>query len=471
MSLLKNKSYAHKLDVLFFHCPVSYKVKTDHTLDHPLLGALYLAAVLEKEHYIVEVFENRDRLLTLEESVRLIGRKKPKILALSSFTSNMRGTYQLAQAVKKRFKNKIIIALGGPHISADPGIIKRYPVFDFGVTQEGEITFPKLVNKIIREGKTVKGVFKGETPLNLDLFPQPARHLVDWSRYQAFRTHNVMASRGCPFHCIFCSIPAIDRMARYRSPKLVVDEMEDIQKYVKGGWYTFLDDTLTLNRKFIIEICNEIIRRKIKINIEGHTRATLVDEFVLRKLKKAGCRELIFGVESGNEGIRNRVIRKGVRDKDIVRAINLCKKHDIKPDIYLMLGFPGETEKEMMDTVNFPLKVRPNIFGLHLTLPLPGAEIWELSIKEKIIPKNTIDQYIRGQLGEGFNDNWPIYVPKGTTLDALKDMQALSYRKYYLRPSYVIERLKKDMFSLSALKKDIQQAIGLLHLKRAQYWE
>lgn len=395
----------------------------------------------------------------------------PKILALSSFTSNIRGTYQLAKAVKKKYGKKIIIALGGPHVSADPDVIKRFPVFDFCVTQEAEITFPKLVEKIIREEKTIKGIYKGEIPENLDNFPPPARHLVDWSRYHSFKTHNVMASRGCPFHCIFCSIPSIERKTRYRSPKLVVDEMEEALKYVKIKSYTFLDDTLTLNRKYFLEICEEIQKRKLKIKFEGHTRANLLDEELVRKMKKTGCQELIFGVESGNEKIRNTVIRKGIKDSDIIKAIQLCKQFGIKPDIYLMLGFPGETEKEMMDTVNYPAKVKPNIFGVHLTLPLPGADIWQTALKERIIPRDIVDRYITGDLGEGFNENWPVYIPAGCSLERLKELQSLAYRKYYFRLSYIINRLFQDITSLTALKKDIYEGLNLLKLKRARYWE
>ena len=460
-----------KLDILFFHCPVTFSKKTDLILDYPLMGSLYLAAVLEKEGFTVEVFENRDCFLSLQESLNFIQKKNPKILALSSFTSNIRGNYQLAAAVKKKFGDKIIIALGGPHLSSDPGIIKRFPVFDFGVTQEGEITFPKLVKKIIDGGQKIKGIFRGETPFNLDLFPMPSRHLVDWGRYKAFRTHNIIASRGCPFHCVFCSIPSIDRKTRYRSPQLVVDEIEETQKYVKGFYFTFLDDTLTLNKKFFTAICDEIIKRGLKIKFEGHTRANLLDENLIKKMRKTGCEELIFGVESGNERVRNQIVKKGVNDKDIIKAINLCKKYGIKPDIYLMLGFPTETEKEMMDTVNYPWKVKPNVFGVHITVPLPGADIWELSIKEGIVSKDTIDKYIRGELGEGFNENWPVYVPKGMAVKRLKELQALAYKKYYFRPSYILERLRKDITCWAALKKDFQEALNILKMGHASYLE
>lgn len=458
-------------DILFFHCPVTFSKKTDLILDHPLMGSMCLAAVLEKEGYKVEIFENRDRYFNLRESVKYIESKNPKILALSSFTSNIRGNYQLAVEIKKNLGEKITIALGGPHVSADFGIVNRFPVFDFCVTQEAEITLPKLVEKIVRKKEKVRGVFKGEVPKDLDIFPLPARHLVDWSRYKGFRTHNIMASRGCPFHCVFCSIPSISRVTRYRCVNLVVDEIQEAQKYVKSNWFTFIDDTLTFNKEFMMQICEEIIYRGIKIKFEGHTRANLIDEEVIKKMKKAGCEELIFGVESGNERVRNEVIKKGVKDSDIFKAIKICKKYGIKADIYLMIGFPSETEKEMMDTINYPRKVKPNVFGIHITVPLPGADIWETSIKEGIISKDTIDRYIKGELGEGFNENWPVYIPKWASREKLEKLQFLAYKKYYFRPEYIFEKLLSDITSISALKTDFGEVCNLLKMGHASYLE
>jgi len=253
--------------------------------------------------------------------------------------------------------------------------------------------------------------------------------------------------------------------------KKVVDEMEEIRKITGLSFYTFLDDTLTLNRKFIVGLCDEILRRGLKITFEGHTRANLVDEELIAKMKEAGLVELIFGVESGNERIRNEVIGKGISDEAVFGAVRLCRKYGIKASLYLMLGFPTEGEAEVEDTVNFPKKVRPNIFGLHITIPLPGAPLWEQAIAEGVIPADTIDRYIRGELGEGFNENWPLYVPEGVTLNYLKEARARAYRDYYFSPRYLLRKLFQDIFSLKELKKDVGAFFDLLRLGRAKHLE
>lgn len=460
-------------DILIVTPPVNFNIESDYVPDHPITGTLILAAIARKEGYSIGLLDNRDRHLTLDEVVGEIKKQKIKILGISSFTSNIRGAVQLAQAVREKLGGGVTIMLGGPHVSADPEIIRRYPVFDIGVVREADIIFPKLLNEILKKKKKVKGLFQGEVPQNLDEIPFPARDLVDWSQYKQFRTNNIMAARGCPFHCSFCSIPAIERRTRYRTPQNVIQEMFEAIRYTGSKLFTFIDDTLTVNRAYMIELCEAINRSGLRPSWEGHTRASLVDEELLRIMSRAGCYELSFGVESGNERIRNEIIQKKVTDKQIKDAVKFCYKNNILPDFYLMLGFPEEGKKEIEDTVNFGLKISPppNTIGIHLTIPLPGAPIFEQAIKEKIIPPDVVDRYIAGEYGERFNECWPVYVNGKVTLKYLQEAQARGYRKFYWRPRYLLQRLLIDWKVPWRLKQDFQKGWELLKMKRARYAE
>lgn len=462
-----------KKDILIVTPPVNFNIESDYVPDHPIMGTLILAAIARKEGYSVELLDNRDRHLVLDQVLKQIEKQKIKILCISSFTSNIRGAVQLAKAAKEKFGSKLIIMLGGPHISADPEIIKRYPFFDIGVVREADITFPKLLDQILKKGKKVKGLFQGEIPQNLDEISFPARDLVDWNQYKQFRTNNIMAARGCPFHCSFCSIPSIERRTRYRSVESVVKEMSEAIKYTKSKLFTFLDDTLTVNKEYVIKLCEAINTSGLKPSWEGHTRASLVDDELLKIMSKAGCYELSFGVESGNERIRNEVINKKVTDEQIKDAVKFCYKNHILPDFYMMLGFPEEGKKEIEDTVNFGLKLSPppNTIGIHITIPLPGAPLFEQAIKEKIIDPDTIDRYIAGDYGEKFNECWPFYVNKKVTLEYLREAQARGYKKFYWRPRYLWQRLVTDWKTPWRLKQDFQKGWELLKMKRARYAE
>ncbi|MFH0864249.1 MAG: cobalamin-dependent protein, partial [Candidatus Gottesmanbacteria bacterium] len=166
-------------EVLLIHPPTSFNAVINGGYDNiPPLGILYLAAVLEREGIGVKVIDDLDASLSLKEIFEVIKREKPKIIGISSTTSQIKSTVAIAKAIKKKYGNNIKIGIGGCHISADPDLIKRYPFFDFGVIGEGEKTFLELVNKMLK-GEKCKGIFVGEPVEDLDTLPYPAYHLVD----------------------------------------------------------------------------------------------------------------------------------------------------------------------------------------------------------------------------------------------------------------------------------------------------
>ncbi len=460
-------------DVLLIYPPVSYtakpwQIKDDLILDYPPLGFLYIASALIEKGFKVKVIDTV-KITDLKKTISFIKKEKPKVIGLSALTSNIRGAYQLALEIKKKFGREIQIGLGGHHLSSDPEIIKRFPVFDFGVTGEGEITFTKLVEDIIKKKKRVNGLFIGETPRDLDKLPLPARHLIDFSLYKDLWANNLVASRGCPYHCLFCSRPAVSRLCRFRSPELVVEEMFAIRKMTGKNQFVFLDDTINLNRNHLLKLCKTIIESELKPCWSAQARLNLIDEELVRQMSKAGCQKLMFGVESGNLRVRNKIIHKEITDVQIKNGFVLCRRYGIEPDAFLMLGFPTENKKEMEDTVNFGQKYQPNMIGVHLTLPLPGSLLWEELIIKDPQFKKMIDSYIKGELGEGFRNNWPKYIPDGLSLEDLILARNQAQRRFYLRPSYVFYRLKKDLTSLSGLKKDIVEALSLIKFGRSHW--
>jgi radical SAM superfamily enzyme YgiQ (UPF0313 family) len=184
-------------------------------------------------------------------------------------------------------------------------------------------------------------------------------------------------------------------------------------------------------------------------------------------MKKAGCQKLLFGIESGNEKIRNQIIGKGITDEQIKQATKLCWQVGIEPDYYLMIGHPTETMKEVLDTVNFSLRFKPNIIGVFITMPLPGSPLFDRAIKEVVIDKDVIDRFINGEYGQSYEGCWPYYVPKGLTLSQLLDARKLAYRKFYFRPSYILNRIKRDCTSWVKIKRDIKESFSLLIRDRA----
>lgn len=446
-------------DVVLINPPISFQRKGtlgDETWCPPL-GLMYLAAVLEREEVDVKIVDVKAEGLDFSHVIDIIGRENPKIIGLSSLTSNIRSTLQLAMRIKQEFVGAHV-CLGGHHVSADPFFVDRFPYFDFAILGEGEKIFLRCVKDILNGGQ-VKGILAANPPMDLDKIPFPARHLIDKSKYRE-KSCFVITSRGCPYKCIFCSRPAASQIVRFRSAKNVVDEMETCLDECDGNFF-FLDDTLTLSRRHIMSICNEILSRKIEAQWVGQTRPDKVDEEMIRLIKKAGCRELAFGVESGNERIRNNIISKNISDKQIRDAIQLCKKYDIVSTVFLMLGFPTETKKELYDTVRCGIDFNADLIGVHPTVPMPGSELFARMVKDGIIAPDIIDRYAMGKLGEGFRGVWPIFVPEGLSQQDIFKARKTAYRKFYLRPRFIAKRLILDVCSLSRLMNDVKTGISL----------
>lgn len=444
-------------EVILINCPISFntpKPSGDETSEPPL-GIMYIASYLEKYGISVKIFDPSAQRISLVTLLKIIVEESPLIVGLSALTSSLQSAIQLANAIKERKDLGITIGIGGPHVNVDPDFIDRFPIFDFEVVGDGEKTMLKIVEKI-KNGDRVSEIYFGEQIKNLDELPFPSRHQLDVRHYHPHEPCAVMiASRGCPFNCSFCSIPGFNRKVRCRSAKNIVDEMEKIYDDYNGN-YSFMDDCFTLNRDRILDFCNEIISRRLKVRWMAMTRADMVDDELIRELARSGCIELFFGVESGNERIRRQIIHKTITDRQIFDAIKLSQKYGIQASIFLMLGFPNETKKEIEDTVNFGLRSKADTMGIHLTVPLPGSELFELAKEEGLIDKDIIDKYAKRELGDGFRDIWPAYIPKGSSMKKLITAKKRAYRKFYLNPLWILRRLWRDLRSPIKMRQDLR---------------
>lgn len=427
---------------------------------YPPLGILYLAAVLEKKGVVVKIIDAIASNSSLEEIISSTRDDKPRIIGITATSPQIKGAVQLAIAVKEVFANEITIALGGAHVSADTSFVNRFDCFDFSVEGEGEITFPELVLRVLN-GKKIKGNYKGENINDLDEIPFPARHLISHENYfiENYRKYfaTIHTSRGCPFNCLYCSNPITGRKIRFRSPTNIVDEIQHCVNTYDVKLILFTDDTFTVNRKHTAEICHEIMKRNIKIDWFCETRADLVDKDLLELMYKSGCREISFGVESGNEKLRVEVIRKRIKNVQFIEAFKFCREIGIRTCAFCMLGFPSETRKDMYQTYTLCLKLKPDIMGLHLTVPMPGADIFYQAIRQKKIDSDVWDQYAKGLIA-----NQPVYIPNGFSLSDLRAVQKDIYQKFYFRPQYIISRLLSDFKSIESLKNDFSLALSLL---------
>ena len=409
------------------------------------LNLLYLAATLEAEGHQVKVIDPTAMGLGMIELINMVGEYQPDIVGVTAMTPSIRSAVQIAQSLRKYIECPI--GLGGVHITVDPDFCKRNPnIFDFWLIGEGEYTFPKIVAKALK-GQLNQKEWYGHTCEDLDALPFPARHLIDPAIYKRKEqmkyevpAAGILSSRGCPFDCIFCSIPNRGKAVRYRSPGNIVEEMESIYEACRGR-YSFVDDNFTVNRGRTHALCQEIIDKKIKCHWIASTHPSCIDNETVKILKRAGCDELYFGVESGSDYIRNTIIGKHCTIQAVKEAVSLCTKHRIMSNLFLMVGFPAETKKHLQDTIDIGNIVKADAIGVHITIPYPGSRLFS----QAGLTTGVIDDYALGVSGrvhsDSFRDLYPVFVPEGLTLADLVAAKKKAYRSFYLNPAWMLRRI------------------------------
>lgn len=280
------------------------------------MGLGYIAAVLEEDHE-VKVVDVCAEKLDDNSFKGIISNINPEIVGITSDTNSFQRAIEIAEMIKQIDKETIIV-IGGAHSNALPNYPLKYDCFDIVAHGEGERMAVELWDRIAK-GKSyedVKGIAfrkndkivinpRQELIENLDELPFPARHLFPMDKYpgefglHASPIYPIGTSRGCPFSCAFCSNNMIfGRKYRSRSPRNIINEIELlINEYGAKGIY-FREDIFTLNKKRVIEICNEINERRLDFKWVCESRVNTINEEMLRSMKNAGCELIWFGVES-----------------------------------------------------------------------------------------------------------------------------------------------------------------------------
>lgn len=340
------------------------------------LGLLYLAAVLEEEGHKVNVIDGEPDLLTHEQMVEKIKSQNPDVLGISSTTPDFHITKDIITQIKT-CNPKVVTVVGGAHVSALPQeSLDECPSIDYVVVGEGERSIIKIVNDRLRERIV-------QSPLieNLDELPRPARHLIDYKNYR-YPIHNkglvrmdtIEGTRGCPFKCLFCY--HVHKGVRYRDPVKVIDELEWSYYNTGARLFFFFDDTFSLKKERAIQMCDEIIRRKLDIDCFCLTRADCLDYDILRKMREAGFNQITTGIESGNQGILD-ILRKGEKLEQYEKVYRWMDELGMETRGSFIVGSPYETRETVEDSIRFAKKLPLYRIGVNIMTPYPGSPIYQ----------------------------------------------------------------------------------------------
>lgn len=346
------------------------------------MGVYSIGAVLKEHGYEAEILNWYDTQGRPDEIQRTLREKSPDVIGLSILHANRWGGVEIARMAKKLDPDVRIVFGGIGATFLYEHFLKHFQEVDFVVLGEGEYTFLDLIRSLEKgekarfgdipgiayrkEGKIIRT--RDREPIHdLDELPLPSRY---------FRYRHVSSTRGCAWNCAYCGSPAFwGGGIRFRSPRHFVDELELL--YGEGeGFFYISDDTFTVRKGRVIEICRQIIDRGLRINWYAVSRVDCVDEEILLWMRKAGCIQISYGIESGSEKIRNRLNKKIGRD-GIRRAFTLTTKYGILPRAYFIYGSPGETLETIQETLDLIREIKPLGAIFYILDIFPGTGLYD----------------------------------------------------------------------------------------------
>jgi len=362
------------------------------------IGLMMISSYLsskDKENRILDFkgISNKEAYRKIKEEIIKF---QPKFIGIACFVSEIELVKDICEFVKENSKESQVI-IGGPHPSICPHhFVDRGVKFDYLIIGEGEHTFYELIHalqtsKNIDEVKGVAYVNSGKLKFtkpreliqDLDSLPLPAYDKVDMKYYcrpnaWAIRpiyisSFNMFTSRGCPYNCNFCVAHTIfGRKVRFMSPRRVVEHIEHVIKNYQVDALYFGDESFTVSKKRIYEIFNLLKEKKIKILFGCQTRVNLLDEELLRFIKKNGCIQIELGIESGSNKMLE-IINKQADVETAIRVGKICKKIKLRVLTNMMINLPGEELADIETSLDIVKKMGCNIVLWNVYTPFPGV--------------------------------------------------------------------------------------------------
>jgi anaerobic magnesium-protoporphyrin IX monomethyl ester cyclase len=376
---------------------------------NPPLGLLYVASMIERTgRHRVAVLDLNLPDMDLVYFKQYLRQEKFDVLGVTITTFTLLDALEVIAAFRQYHPGGIVIA-GGPHVAIYPHETVGLGLVDVSVKREGEPVINDILDRLGDAAAlaAVPGICyrvngriydTGEAPYiaDLDALPPPNRSLLPYQRYfsllgdDAYST-TIFTSRGSPFHCAFCDRPALGKKFRCHGPDYVINELKQcLDLGIRE--FLFYDDTFTVNRTRVLEICRQIVKLGLDIRWDIRARVDTVDEEMLKALKQAGCMAVHYGVESGSESVLKR-LNKGIGLARVRKVFKLTKKIGLDTLAYFMLGNPGETRADIDRSLALAVEIKPDMLHLTIFTPFPATRLDQEALDGGLIREDVWRQF------------------------------------------------------------------------------
>ena len=443
------------------------------------LGLAYIAGYLEAKGIEVNIIDAQAENLDHREVLHKVHGKSNAIFGISVLTPVFNSVRRLCRMLKQLYPDGIIV-LGGPHCTALPErTLEEIPTADIVCMGEGELTMAEICDHAgDADWTAIRGICyrkSGEILRNekrafikdLDQIPPPARHLLPMHRYHLTASRvagddycpTIIVARGCPFKCSYCS-RTFGKSFRAHSITRIVSEIQYLINTYHIRQINIEADTLTANKRFLGDLCRAMINAGLpsKLSWTCESRVDTVDKSTLELMKKAGCWQISYGVETGSQRLLD-LISKGVTLKQVEDAFRWTKATGISIRGFFMLGLPTETPRESQITIEFAKKLDPLYAQFTLTVPYPGTQMFqELDRNDEI---RSYDWDLYNTWSGWKNQSQMPFIASGRSVEELNQLQKKALRAFYLRPRKALQFLQ-TLHTVHDLQKIVSGFVTLI---------
>ena len=412
----------------------------------PPLGLLSIAAYAQKEGFRVSFVDVHAERLTEEDVSERLRQAAPRVVGISVLTHGAIPAHALARLAKKVVPSAIVI-VGGAHAEVLPEEMLGNSSIDAVVSGDGEEAtvevlrgddFSTILGLSYRDGRRVVHGLPRPIQMTLDAYPMPAYELIDFGHYlpavgsyRRLPAMNMVATRGCVGRCTFCN--SASTTVRAHSPARVVAQIKRLRDQYGVRQIQFYDDTFTVLRDNVQEICDRLVADRIDVTWTAYIRGDRFDAHLASAMRNAGCHQVLIGVESGDDRIA-KSIGKPIDKAVYKEAVAFAHEQGIEVRASFIIGHIGETNESMEATLDFAKNLDVDMLQLGILTPLPGTEVFRQAVEQGLLIHTNWHEY--------GNDRVLLNLPTITAEDIYR-FERHAFRSFYLRPIILLRQLRR----------------------------
>jgi len=412
----------------------------------PPLGILSIAAYAEQLGYTVRVHDLHGEKLGDDELRRRLRRDQPRFVGISVLTNMAIPALKIARICKAEVSDCVVIA-GGVHAEAVPERMLRNSAIDAVVRGDGEEAmreimehrpFSDIAGLSYRRGGGVVHNAPRAVNMELDRYPFPAYHLVEFKNYfpavgsyRNLPAINMLMTRGCPGKCTFCN--SARTVLRTRDAERVVQQIKHLNQQYGIRQIQFYDDTFTVMKKNVLRFCELMERERLGMTWSAYIRGDCFSEELAAAMKRAGCHQVLVGIETGNAHIAER-LGKPIDAAKYKRAVGIAHRHGLEVRASFIIGNLDETWQTMEDTLNFAIELDVDLFQLNISTPYPGTALFKEADEKGWLKHKNWYRYGQGEV---------LVQQPQISAEEIYRFERYAFRRFYLRPRVMLRMLKR----------------------------